>query len=128
MATSRAAHPMFRDERHQGHTRSFFSKFCRVNAKSHTEITHSMKSIWEPPTQRKIPLIIQSDAPRSVAELIAGVPEQALLERPLRDKWSVVEIIAQVPLESGEEMNRRTAEIEGCCRSTEWVIVDPTRS
>jgi len=47
-------------------------------------------------TQGKIPLAIQSDAPRSIAELIAGVPEQALQERPLPDKWSVGEIIAHL--------------------------------
>ena len=47
-------------------------------------------------TQGKIPFAIQSDAPRSIAELIAGVPEQALQERPLPDKWSVGEIIAHL--------------------------------
>ena len=50
----------------------------------------------EASTQGKVPLAIQSDAPRSIAELIAGVPEQALQERPFPHKWSVGEIIAHL--------------------------------
>lgn len=39
---------------------------------------------------------MQSDTPRLVAELIAGISEQALQWRPLADKWSVGEIIAHL--------------------------------
>lgn len=47
-------------------------------------------------TEGKDPLVVQSDAPRIAAELIAGVPEQVLRLRPLPDKWSIGEIIAHL--------------------------------
>jgi hypothetical protein len=47
-------------------------------------------------TEGKDPLTMQADAPRILAELIEGVPEQTLRRRPLPDKWSVGEIIAHL--------------------------------
>jgi DinB superfamily len=47
-------------------------------------------------TEGKDPLAIQSDAPRILAELIKGVPEQVLRRRPRPDKWSAGEIIAHL--------------------------------
>jgi uncharacterized damage-inducible protein DinB len=47
-------------------------------------------------TEGKDPLAMQHDAPGTIAELIAGIPEAALRQRPLPNKWSVVEIIAHM--------------------------------
>lgn len=54
------------------------------------------KAKLEAYTEGKDPVAMQSDAPRIVAELIAGFPEQDLRRRPLPDKWSVGEIIAHL--------------------------------
>jgi DinB superfamily len=47
-------------------------------------------------TVGKDPLAMQSDAPRILAALIEGVPEHALRQRPISDKWSAGEIIAHL--------------------------------
>ncbi|SRR6266704_1899240 len=47
-------------------------------------------------TEGKDPRAMQADAPRILAELIEGVPELALRQRPLPDEWSVGEIIAHL--------------------------------
>jgi DinB family protein len=47
-------------------------------------------------TEGKDPLAMQSDSPRIIAELIAGISETALRQRPFPNKWSVVEIIAHL--------------------------------
>ncbi|HEY9139592.1 MAG TPA: DinB family protein [Bryobacteraceae bacterium] len=41
-------------------------------------------------------LRLQSEAPRTLASLIEGVPEQKLRHRPAPDKWSIVEILAHL--------------------------------
>jgi hypothetical protein len=47
-------------------------------------------------TEGKDPLAMQDDAPRTIAELIAGIPDAVLRQRPFPNKWSVVEIIAHL--------------------------------
>jgi hypothetical protein len=47
-------------------------------------------------TEGKDPLAMQAGASRMIAELIAGIPEQALRQRPFPDKWSVGEIVAHL--------------------------------
>ena len=42
------------------------------------------------------PVAMQSSALKIVEELIAGVPEQVLRQRPAPDKWSIVEILAHL--------------------------------
>jgi hypothetical protein len=77
-------------------------------------------------TEGKDPLAMQSDAPRILAALIEGVPEQALRQRPLPDKWSAGEIIAH--LAEDEVANswryRQMIENSGCALSAfdqdEW--------
>jgi hypothetical protein len=44
----------------------------------------------------KDPLQMQAEAPRLIAELVKGVPEAKLRERPLPEKWSITEIIAHL--------------------------------
>ena len=68
------------------------------------------------PPNVKIPLAIQSDVPTSIAELIAGVPEQSLQERPLPDKWSVGEIIAHLAVDEllSSWRYRQMIENSGC--------------
>ena len=39
-------------------------------------------------TDGKDPLAMQHDAPGTIAELIAGIPEAALRQRPFPNKWS----------------------------------------
>lgn len=47
-------------------------------------------------TRGKDPIAMQRDTPRLLAELVEGVPESKLKERPQPDKWSVLEIIAHL--------------------------------
>jgi hypothetical protein len=47
-------------------------------------------------TEGKDPVAMQSETPKIVAEMMAGVPEQILRQRPLPDKWSIGEIIAHL--------------------------------
>ena len=42
----------------------------------------------------KDPLAVQRETPHALAELVAGVPEAKLHERPAADKWSVAELLA----------------------------------
>lgn len=44
----------------------------------------------------KDPLQMQADTPRLIAELVEGVPDAKLSQRPLPDKWSITEIIAHL--------------------------------
>jgi len=44
----------------------------------------------------KDPLVMQSYTPRLIAQLIAGISVEALRQRSVPDKWSVVEIIAHL--------------------------------
>jgi DinB superfamily len=41
-------------------------------------------------------LILQREAPRTLARLIEGIPEERLRRRPAPKKWSVVEILAHL--------------------------------
>ena len=47
-------------------------------------------------TEGRDPLAMQSETPRILAELIAGVPETKLRQRPVPGKWSIAEIIAHL--------------------------------
>ena len=58
--------------------------------------TAQYKSKLEAYTEGRDFLAMQSDAPRIIADLIAGLPERTLRLRPLPDKWSVAEIIAHL--------------------------------
>ncbi len=42
------------------------------------------------------PLVMQRDAPRTLAKLIDGIASEKLKRRPAPDRWSVVEIIAHM--------------------------------
>ncbi len=42
----------------------------------------------------KDPIAVQRETPHVLAELVAGVPEAKLEERPAPDKWSVAELLA----------------------------------
>lgn len=44
----------------------------------------------------KDPIAMQREAPRKLAQLIAGVPDSKLKTRPAPGKWSVTEIIAHL--------------------------------
>ena len=44
----------------------------------------------------KDPLEVQRESPRVLAELISGVPDEKLRQRPHADKWSVAEILAHL--------------------------------
>jgi hypothetical protein len=44
----------------------------------------------------KDPLQIQADTPCLIADLVQGLPDAKLCQRPLPDKWSVKEIIAHL--------------------------------
>jgi len=44
----------------------------------------------------KDPLALQSQAPQTLAKLIAGIADSALGRRPAPDKWSVTEILAHM--------------------------------
>jgi len=77
-------------------------------------------------TEGKDPLAMQADAPRILAELIEGVPEQTLRRRPLPDKWSVGEIIAHLTEDevASSWRYRQIIEKNGCALSAfdqdEW--------
>ncbi len=47
-------------------------------------------------TEGRDPLAMQAEAPRVLAELIAGVPVPKLTARPAPGKWSVCEILAHL--------------------------------
>ncbi len=47
-------------------------------------------------TTGKNPMVMQSQTPRVLAQLVAGVSEQKLRQRPQADKWSVNEILAHL--------------------------------
>ena len=69
---------------------------------------------------------MQADAPRILAEPIQGVPERALGQRPLPDKWSVGEIIAHLAEDevASSSRYRQIIENNGCALSAfdqdEW--------
>jgi DinB superfamily len=77
-------------------------------------------------TEGKDPLTMQADTPRILAELIAGVPEAALRQRPLPGKWSVGEIIAHLAEDelTSSWRYRQMIEKNGCALSAfnqeEW--------
>ena len=47
-------------------------------------------------TEGKDPVAMQSDTAKIIGELIGGVPEPALRQRPSPDKWSVGEILVHL--------------------------------
>jgi uncharacterized damage-inducible protein DinB len=47
-------------------------------------------------TQGKDPIAMQREAPRTLADLIDGVPETQLHQKPAPGKWSVTEILAHL--------------------------------
>jgi hypothetical protein len=47
-------------------------------------------------TEGKDPLIMQSEMPRLLAELLVGVPREKLATRPAPGKWSIGEIVAHL--------------------------------
>ena len=77
-------------------------------------------------TEDKDPRAMQADAPRILAGLIEGVPELALRQRPLPDKWSVGEIIAHLAEDevASSWRYRQIIENNGCALSAfdqdEW--------
>jgi DinB superfamily len=77
-------------------------------------------------TEGKDPLAMQADTPGILAELIAGVPEAALRQRPHPDKWSVGEIIAHLAEDelTSSWRYRQMIENSGCALSAfnqeEW--------
>jgi hypothetical protein len=85
-------------------------------------------------TEGKDPLAMQADAPRTVAELIAAIPEARLRERPSPGKWSVVEIIAHLAEDelSSSWRYRQMIENSGCALAgfdqDEWARLGNYRS
>jgi hypothetical protein len=77
-------------------------------------------------TKGKDPLAMQADAPGILAELIGGVPEPALRQRPTPGKWSVGEIIAHLAEDelTSSWRYRQMIENSGCALSAfsqdEW--------
>ena len=77
-------------------------------------------------TEDKDPLAMQSDAPRILAELIEGVPEQTLRQRPCPGKWSVGEIMGHLAEDeiASSWRYRQMIENSGCALSAfdqdEW--------
>jgi uncharacterized damage-inducible protein DinB len=47
-------------------------------------------------TQGKEPLEIQAATPKRLEQLVSGMSDQELRERPSADKWSVIEILAHL--------------------------------
>ena len=72
------------------------------------------KAKLESYTQGKDPLAMQSDAPRTISKLFAGVPEQILQQRPSPDKWSAGEIIAHLAEDELVSSWRYRQMIENC--------------
>src|SRR6266571_4633501 len=70
-------------------------------------------------TEGKDPRAMQADAPRILAELIEGVPELALRQRPFPDEWSVGEIIAHLAEDevASSWRYRQIIENNGCALS-----------
>ena len=65
-------------------------------------------------TQGKEPFAMQSDAPKTISKLFAGVPEQILQQRPSPDKWSAGEIIAHLAEDELVSSWRYRQMIENC--------------
>lgn len=91
-------------------------------------------------TSGKDPLVMQSYTPRMIANLIAGMPESPLRQRPVPDKWSVVEIIAHLAEDElvSSWRYRQMIENSGCALSgfdqdewarlgdyASWIPADP---
>ena len=62
----------------------------------------------------KDPLQMQAEAPRLIAELVKGVAEAKLRERPLPEKWSITEIIAHLAEDEVVTSWRYRQMIESC--------------
>jgi uncharacterized damage-inducible protein DinB len=60
------------------------------------ETAEQYKTRFAAYTQGKDPIAMQREAPRTLADLIDGVPETQLHQKPAPGKWSVTEILAHL--------------------------------